>query len=227
MKKFIPVLVALLLIFIIGGITVGGMLFEKYSYSDERADLQEYFGVEENQLAIILQDAKVDEKAILKDGICYFDLDTVHKYFNDGYYIDLNENIMLYTTALTTTRVNLGEAAVYGDEVRTELSFVPAYVDGDTVYVAADYVKRFTNMSYQVFDMRVQVYTQWGTRNVDYALKNTSVRYKGGIKSDILCDLPKGSEVEVLEVMENWAKVKTQDSFIGYVLRLNSYQHLP
>ena len=217
MKKFIPVLVALLLIFIIGGITVGGMLFEKYSYSDERADLQEYFGVEENQLAIILQDAKVDEKAILKDGICYFDLDTVHKYFNDGYYIDLNENIMLYTTALTTTRVNLGEAAVYGDEVRTELSFVPAYVDGDTVYVAADYVKRFTNMSYQVFDMRVQVYTQWGTRNVDYALKNTAVRYKGGIKSDILCDLPKGSEVEVLEVMENWAKVKTQDSFIGYV----------
>ncbi len=217
MKKFVPILVALLLIFIVGGITVGGMLMEKYSYSEERADLQEYFGVEGNQLAIILQDERVEENAILKDGVCYFDLYTVHKYFNDGYYIDLDENIMLYTTALTTTKVNLGEAAVYVDEVRTELPYVPVYVDGDTVYVAADYVKRFTNMSYQVFDMRVQVYTEWGTRTIDYALKDTAVRYRGGIKSEILCDLPAGSEVEVLEVMENWAKVKTQDSFIGYV----------
>ena len=217
MKKFVPILVALLLIFIVGGITVGGMLIEKYSYSEERADLQEYFGVEGNQLAIILQDERVEENAILKGGVCYFDLDTVHKYFNDGYYIDLNENIMLYTTALTTTKVNLGEAAVYVDEVRTELPYVPVYVDGETVYVAADYVKRFTNMSYQVFDMRVQVYTEWGTRTVDYALKDTAVRYRGGIKSEILCDLAAGSEVEILETMETWTKVKTQDSIIGYV----------
>lgn len=217
MKKIIPILVALFLIFIVGGITVGGMLMEKYSYSEERADLQEYFGVEGNQLAIILQDTRVEENAILKDGVCYFDLDTVHKYFNDGYYIDLNENIMLYTTALTTTKVNLGEAAVYVDGVRSELPYVPVYVDGGTVYVAADYVKRFTNMSYEVFDMRVQVYTEWGTRTVDYALKDTAVRYRGGIKSEILCDLPAGSEVEILETMETWTKVKTQDSIIGYV----------
>lgn len=217
MKKIVPILVALLLIFIVGGITVGGMLIEKYSYSEERADLQEYFGVEGNQLALILQDERVEENAILKDGVCYFDLDTVHKYFNDGYYIDLKENIMLYTTALTTTKVNLGEAAIYVDDVRTELPYVPVYVDGETVYVAADYVKRFTNMSYEVFDMRVQVYTEWGTRTVDYALKDTAVRYRGGIKSEILCDLSAGSEVEVLETMETWSKVKTRDSIIGYV----------
>lgn len=217
MKKIIPILVALFLILIVGGFTVGGMLMEKYSYSEERADLKEYFEVEGNELAIILQDTRVEEKAILKDGVCYFDLDTVHKYFNDGYYIDLSENIMLYTTALTTTKVNLGEAAVYVDDVRTELPYVPVYADGETIYVSADYVKRFTNMSYEVFDLHVQVYTEWGTRVIDYALKDTAVRYRGGIKSEILCDLPAGSEVEILEVMKNWAKVKTADSIIGYV----------
>ena len=43
------------------------------------------------------------------------------------------------------------------------------------------------------------------------------MRYQGGIKSDILTDVSGGDTVVVLEEMENWTKVKTQDSFIGYV----------
>ena len=38
-KKIIPVLVAIILIIIIGAVGIGSILIEKYSYSDERADL--------------------------------------------------------------------------------------------------------------------------------------------------------------------------------------------
>ena len=83
MKKLIPVVIAIILILIIGAATAGSIVFDKYSYSKEQADLQEYFGVSGDELAIFLQDEKVSEKALLKGGLCYFDLDTIHKYFND------------------------------------------------------------------------------------------------------------------------------------------------
>ena len=55
-KKIIPVIVALALILIIALIGFGGMILDKYSYSKELANLDEYFGVAQGELAIILQD---------------------------------------------------------------------------------------------------------------------------------------------------------------------------
>ena len=40
MKKAIPVIVAMFLILVIGGIAVGSMLYDKYSYSREQADME-------------------------------------------------------------------------------------------------------------------------------------------------------------------------------------------
>ncbi len=222
-RKIIPVLVAVFLILIIGAVTVGNRLQEKYSYSTERVDLDDYFNVSGNQLAIVLQDDMVEEKGILKDGICYFDLDTVHRYFNEGFYVDHNEGLLLYTTAVEIISVPLGgntmssKGAVNEEPQTKELGYVAAYKEKDTIYVAADYVKRFTNYSVEIFEGRVQVYTQWGTREIDTLKKDTAVRLKGGVKSPILCDLTAGTTVEVLERMETWCKVKTEDSIIGYV----------
>ena len=63
----------------------------------------------------------------------------------------------------------------------------------------------------------MQVYTEGGERQTAPVLKDTQVRYQGGIKSDFLTDVSGVDTFVVLEVMENWTKVKTQDSFIGYV----------
>ncbi len=202
MKKAIPFLIAVILIIGIGAALVGTYLAEKYSYSQERADLDEYFGVSGDRLAIVLQDEVIEEQAILRGGSCYFDLDTVSKYFTDGFYADTSEGLLLYTTATQTHSIEMGRDALYED---------------GTVYVAADYVRKFSNFSIDVFDRHVQVYTQWSTRSMDTVTRDTAVRLKGGIKSPILCDLAEGDQVEILEPMETWCKVKTQDSIIGYV----------
>ncbi len=217
MKKLIPVIVAIVLIIIIGAATAGTIVFEKYSYSKERADLQEYFDVQGNELAIFLQDGRVEEKAVLKDGICYFDLDTVHKYFNDTFYADKNEGLLLYALPTEVVRIVLGEAAIERGGAVEQTSYIPAYQEGDKVYLAADLVKQYTNYSYEVFDMRMQVYTEWGEKRVAVVKKDTEVRLKGGIKSPILRDITVDEQVEVLERMETWSKVKTADAIIGYV----------
>lgn len=217
MKKAIPVIVALLLIIIIGIAAFGKIVLDKYSYSKETVDMNEYYQVSGEQSAIILQDEMVEEKAIVRNGICYFDLATVHKYFNEIFYVDMAENLLLYTTATETVRVNLGES-VYNDEAgSTDVGYIIAYVENDNVYVAADFVKLYTNFSYNMFDLHIQVYTQWESKEIAEIAKDTAVRERGGIKSPILREIAVGETVEILEEMETWSKVKTWDSIIGYV----------
>lgn len=212
MKKLIPVLVALILIVIIGAATAGTIVFDKYSYSKEVADLQEYFGVQGNEMAIILQDSKIEEKALFVNGICYFDLDTVHKYFNDTFYVDEKEGLLLYALPTTVDRYTIADASLVDAGEKS-----PVYQKGTKVYIAAELVKKYTNYGYTLYDKRMQIYTEWGKKREVTVTKDTQVRVKGGIKSPILREMVKNESVEILEKMEKWSKVKTEDAFIGYI----------
>lgn len=220
MKKIIPVLIAIVLIIVIGAGAFGAKLIDKYSYSKERANLSEYFGLmDESEVSIILQDERIEEKARIFDNTCYFDFATVQKFFNDRFYEDTKEGLLLYVLPDAIVRTQIGTTEVtIGEQTQSRSYKVALYQDG-TLYVAVDFVKEYTNFSYELFrdPNHMQVYTSWGERKVATIGKNTQVRYQGGIKSDILTDVSAGDKVIILEEMETWSKVKTMDSFIGYV----------
>lgn len=245
MKKIIPVLIAIVLIIVVAAIGFGSKLAEKYSYSKERADLAEYFDIKgSDDVPIILQDERIEEHAKLWDGVCYFDFATVHKYFNDRFYEDKRENLLLYALPDAVVRVPIGtvevtaggyagegDAADNGDRLTIESAldgsagtkgsrdYVIARWEGDMLYVAVDFVKEYANFSYALYTEpnHMQIYTEWNERQVANITKDTQVRYQGGIKSDILTDVSAGDKVILLEEMETWTKVKTEDAFIGYV----------
>ena len=217
MKRVIPVIIALLLIVVVGAVGFGGKLWDKYSYSKERADLNEHFGVTGNRLAIILQDEMIEEQAVITGESVYFDIDTIHSYLNEGFYVDPVEQKLLYTTADDTVTVLFGGKGYEDKNGSHGTEYTICYMEGDKLYVAADYVKLFTNYSYSQFDLHLQLYTEWGVVQTYQIAKNTQLRELGGIKSPILRDLVKGETVELLEQMDTWSKVKTSDSIIGYV----------
>ncbi len=219
-KKLIPVLIAIVLIIVIGGVSVGAALFERYSYSKERADLSAYFQMNgESDVAIILQDELIEERARLFDNAYYLDLTTVHKYFNGRFYEDKGEGLLLYTLPDDIVRTVIGSSEVSGKSGTEELPYVPARYEGDVLYLAIDFVKNYANFSYEGFGEpnRLQIYTQWNERAVAEINKDTAVRVLGGVKSEILKDMTAGDKVIILEEMESWSKVKTGDSIIGYV----------
>lgn len=221
-KKMIPVLLAIVLIFLVAGIAFGGKILERYSYSKERADLNSYYNISvDNEIAIVLQDEIVEEKAKLIDGVCYFDIATVEKYFTDRFYVNVEEKILLFTTASEVIRIEIGEGsdAIYVSDTGTPIDYKAAVYEGEALYIAADYVKRYVNFSYNLYDapLRMQVYTQWNTVTEAEIKKNTSIRQRGGVKSEILTDVMAGDKVIILEEMENWTKVKSTDAVIGYV----------
>lgn len=224
MKKVIPVFLALVLIAVIAWFTFGQKVVEKYSYSDERADLYEYFNIMKvDEVAILLQDEMVAEKAILVDGKVYMDLPSVHKFFCDRFYLDPVENLLVYTTAndFITTSVGTSSYSVNGEskDAGYRLSFSKVSGEETVCYLALDYVQMHVPFSYDLFEEpnRMQVYTQFVERMLADVAKDNAVRYRGGIKSPILTDVSEGDTLYILEKMETWSKVKTEDGFVGYI----------
>lgn len=224
MKKALPVIIALVLIIIIGGVAFGGKLIDKYSYSKELADLDEYYGVTngagleaDGNLAIVLQDEMIEEQAVVRDGMVYFDQNMVRDFFNDTFYVDAGEQKLLFTTATDTKMALFGEKGYYDGEGAHQTDYVVCYAAEDKVYIAAEYARKFANFSYERFDRHLQLYTEWGVATIYTIGKNTQLRVQGGIKSPILRELAAGEKVELVEEMESWSKVKTSDSMIGYV----------
>ncbi|HKM33926.1 MAG TPA: glycosyl hydrolase family 18 protein [Lachnospiraceae bacterium] len=224
MKRAIPIIIAIVLILIIGGVTFGFQIIEKYSYSHEQADLYEYFHIiDEEDVPIVLQNEMIELKALKVDGVCYFDLATVHTYFNDRFYVDHVEQLLLYTTPteMIRTAIGSGEYQVNQEEKDAGYKISFSRINGDDTiyYVAADFVKQYTNFSYEVFDNpnHMQVYTSWEEQQVADISKDTAVRLLGGVKSAVLKNVVASEKVFILEKMDTWCKVKTEDAFIGYV----------
>lgn len=210
-KKMMPVLVALGLIVLIVAAAGGVFLYQRYSYSREEADLKAYFGIgSPEEMAIVLNDGMTEEKGLWKDGHCYLTLDAVHELLNGRFYADDNEKLLLYTLPDKTDRIGFGES--------TGEDYAAAFEQDGKVWLALDYVKRYTDMEFTAYTEpnRVVVTTSWEERQTAEVKKDTALRVRGGIKSEILIPLEKGTQVTVLEQMENWAKVQTQDGYIGY-----------
>ena len=217
MRRALPVLVAMILMIAIAGGTIGVWLHDKYSYGTEVMDLKQYFGVEEGTLAIYLQEERVSQTAIQKNGTCYLDLKFVKDNLNDTFYYDAGQQKLLYTDAAGTIQAAVGEAgySVYGEEKSfgSEICFM----QGDQLYVALPYAAMFSDCEYEIFDYRIQIRTKWSSYDAAQITKDTKVRYRGGIKSEILGDVSAGTMVQILERMETWCKVKTNDCIVGYV----------
>lgn len=221
-KRIIAVLVPIVLIFIVIAVALGSQILKRYSYSKNKADLKEYFQLaQDDEVAMVVQDTLVEEKALLRDNVIYFALSTVEKYFTERFYVNSEEQVLVFTTDTDIIQINIAydSDVMYVSGAGQELGYKAAFYEGDTLYIAADYVKRYANFEYQVYDapLHMQVYTEWGSYTEAVLSKKTALRYQGGIKSDILVQLAAGDAVTVLEQMETWSKVKTEDAFIGYV----------
>jgi len=222
LKRMIPVAVAIVLIIILAFIGLKTGVIDKYSYSDETMDMNEYFQIfSSDALPIILADEILEEKGIHQNGQYYLGLDMVETYLGDSrFYASKEEEMLFYTTSVDAYRIPLGQVnyTINKEENVSEYPYAVQGEDGE-VYVAVDFLKQFCNFEYEVYDnpKHMQLYTTSDTVQTAIIKKDTALRYRGGVKSEVLKELAKGETVVLLESMETWSKVKTSDSFIGYV----------
>lgn len=232
-KKGSVVLGIVLLIAVVAAGIAGFLLAKKYMPSREMADLQEYFQIEQSgEIPVILNGEIAGTKGIEKDGNVYFPLEMVKEFFNDRFYYDYNEDILIYTmpTELRCVAPDDTGYTLYenfrSDSKTYEKDYgIPIVLkENDTIYVEADtflmdYVYDMGNV--QVIDEpeRIVMQTIDWLQNAEYAAvnKKTALRRLGGVKSPILRTLEEGETVVVKEVYDNWLQVVTEDGFVGFV----------
>ncbi len=205
-RRLIPIMVALVLIAVVIVFSAATGLLQKYSHSTEKADLNEYFGLEEeNEAAVLLDNAYSDEKAIIENDRYYISYSMVKDKLNDNFYFDSNEKLLLYTTPTETIRADSGSN-----------EFIER---NDTVYLALDYVKKYTNLEYNAYDTpnHLEIKYKWGTVNRADVTKNTQVRLAPDTKSPVLTEAASGDVVEVLDSQDAWTQVKSADGYLGYM----------
>ncbi len=219
-SRLAPVLVALLLIILVGAAGVITSAIRRYTPSDARMDLADYYQQSaEDELSLILQDKISDSKGRIEDGTAYIPYAVVTEDLDGRFYWDQETQQMLYTLPEEILEIQ-PESSTYllGGETVTEDYPIVRQIDGD-YYIALDFLEQYMEIQGTVYEdpARAVIFYKWGKAETVEASKETQVRYQGGIKSPILKDLEQGEQMLLLEELDNWSRVMTRDGIDGYV----------
>lgn len=214
-KRILILLLLLLVVMIAAGI----LLWIRYGPSNEEADKNEYFGITDtNQVGLAIDNQIPDVKSMKEGSEIYLDFDSVHDYVNQRFYWDSNENRLLYTLPDRTLSIPAGATEFESGDGTQTRDYEIVKVENDTVYLALDFVKEYTDMSLDVYENpdRAVIVTNEEENHAQVS-KDTEVRILGGVKSPILTEISKSDDVVVIEEAGSWMKVRTADGYIGYV----------
>lgn len=208
-KKFMPVLVVCLLIFIVA--VAGGVTYavQRLMPTKDRMNLYEYYGqVGEGEAVLIMGTERLEQTGRISGEQAYLPLDVVNTYLNQRYYWDSEGQQILYATPSELTSAPASTEA--GGDV---------WLLGDSVYLSLSYVQQYTDLDASVLTEpdRIAIQYQFNDVPTVTVTKDTYVRYRGGIKSEVLCEVPAGTTLRLMEELEEWDQVATADGYIGYV----------
>ncbi len=199
---------------------LGSVLIKKYTPSKEWADLTSYYHLKDPEdMAIVLDGQLLEESAKYWEGHVYLEYGAVRQYLNQRFYWDNNENILRYTTPSDLISANAGEKSYEISRKKQEEDYVIVKVDGEQMYLALDFVQKYTNLDFEAHESpnRVRITASWGAVRTAEAAKDTQLRIRGGIKSPIAANVGSGTKLTILDAGENWSKACTPDGMMGYV----------
>ena len=186
--------------------------------------LEEYYQAEEGDVLVMLHDQYCEETAKLIDGQIYFRFDMVQELFNHRFYWDENENILSYTTPTEIIRAEVGSQDYTVNMNKTTAQYQIVKTQGDAVYLAAEFVKQYSDMDYQFYEDPDRVTVQYEWKDYLYAdvRRATQLRTEPDIKSPILRELETGEKLLYVDAateqeQNGFVKVMTADGIIGYV----------
>ena len=212
MKRAVPVIIAIGLIFLIVLGVFGYQAIQRYMPTKEPADLNEVYQIEGDNVALYYNFGRQEIQGIYENGQTYLPLAWINGHVNKRFYWDSTENLLVYT---------LPDQIVYADVNTIGSNGAPLIVvNEEDVYLPLGLIANYSDveiLAYDGGDVKRVFINEWGNRETNVVKKKSYVREKGGIKSPVITEVAADEEVTILETMENWSKVVTSDGHIGYV----------
>lgn len=216
------VLVVVLLIVVVAAVGVLTAAIKRHTPSDTRMDLNTYYGLEkEDDVALVLQNTVSETKGKWIDGRVYLDYNTVSNVLGGRFYWEADSSQMLYTTPNEILAIAPESTAYTVNGENKDEGYKIIRQTEDKIYLALDFIQKYMKITSTVTESpnKAVIRYEWGSEKVVKAKEDTVLRYRGGIKSDILTDVAKGTELTLIEELDNWSQVATADGFNGYVAK--------
>ncbi len=215
MKRWmVTVLTAIATIVLLGGAGAAFFIYHKYSPSKTMADQSVWYDVSGDEMAVMLDsDQVLGITGRYIDGQAYLPLTWVVDTLNERFYWDETNRQLIYA---------LPDSIVYADAATLGSNGKPLVAEQeDQVWLMTGLVTAYTDVRIEVFADggagRIFVDTLWEPQHVAELKKDGKVRVRGGVKSEILTDVPSGDDLIVLETLEKWSRVRTSDGHVGYI----------
>ncbi|MFQ6806457.1 MAG: glycosyl hydrolase family 18 protein [Lachnospiraceae bacterium] len=219
-RRISPVLLVLILIVLVAAAGIGTALIRRYMPSGEKMDGSEYFSLNDSsEAALVVNRELKEEKAKIIDGRYYIENTVVGEYINGRFYWDEKNQVMLYTLPTEMFQISPDTMEYQTSQGVQSTDYVILRREGDSCYLDLEFIQQYTDMEYQTYDdpARLVIRTEWNEETMVTALKDSQIRQKGGIKSIIVDEIEEGEQLYLLDQMDNWSQVATEDGYTGYI----------
>lgn len=224
MKKNINILISFF-VFII--VVVSLFLFRDslrdIGSNNTYTNLNTYFKVKDNEVALIYNNELQTAKAIEKDGNYYLPLNWVSSILNDKFYFSTKDELLIYTLP---DNILYSDYNTLGQDGKNLL-----LKENDEAYISLSIISTYTNIVYNTYTDK-DVKRLFINNNFNEYLKATT-KYKTRLRvgksndSEVVKEVAGGEELSlVLDDISDesvksksliWVKVATNDGYIGYV----------
>ena len=219
-RRISPVLLVLILIVLVAAAGIGTALIRRYMPSGEKMDGSEYFSLNDSsEAALVVNRELKEEKAKIIDGRYYIENTVVGEYINGRFYWDEKNQVMLYTLPTEMFQISPDTTEYQTSQGVQSTDYAILRREGDSCYLDLEFIQQYTDMEYQTYDdpARLVIRTEWNEETMVTALKDSQIRQKGGIKSIIVDEIAEGEQLYLLDQMDNWSQVATEDGYTGYI----------
>lgn len=219
-KKTGHIKVVALLILLVAIVGIGFRIIDRYIPSKTVLDGKEYFGVSGGEdAAVVLPDRLEQGKALVKDGTAYISYELAKESLNDHLYKNEEEKQVILTTATDIIKLPFDSAEYTTLTGNGSMPYQITFFENGNLYLALEYLVQYTDFQYTVEQepLHIIINNQWGSKTYADVTKEESIRLEADIKSPILRKAAEGEKVTILEREDDWAKILTEDGYIGYI----------
>ena len=156
------------------------MIWQRYGASDEKADLEQYYGLDqEDEIALVINNEVVREDADtteadtgsapvpgkVYDGQYYVEYSVVRERINKRFLLGSPMRAFCcihYLTAMFRWKSEAAEYTEITEKKNTDYTILRT--EGRTAYIALPFIQEYTNMEYEVYDNpdRAVITSEWG-----------------------------------------------------------------
>ncbi len=214
-------LVVVIVIVLIIIVALAAFLTRRYRPSGSSSDFAEFYGLSsEDAVMINLDHEALADTGLYYDGEVYLPFDLVHDDLNARFYWDDTEQVLRYALPDGLVNVASPETTEYTFAREDRSAEYPiVHMEDGQMYLSLSFLEQYTDIRYSFYEepYRVVISDGWGEETFTVMRRATEVRELGGNRSNVLTRLAKGDLVTVLNEMDNWSEVCTEDGFVGYV----------